>query len=263
MASSGPRNSRDKRAGRSRNSRKPANKPQLQPPFSRSIVCTPLRLAVGHAFTADYTRQVKKEDRTLSDTLCQCGASTNSILSKSRCNAAFVNVLRLSSRQPSYLLHCHLLPFPGNDHPNTPSSLTTDALASDAWREGRTTATPHHALALQKLPVRSGRISLQLMLFLQRERCILIMSARVRQTAYFVRAGATRALIEHEFGAFRAREGAFKHISTRKHFPYPSPARRLQGETWLRRGLGTPQELARFRNFWEGMVHGRVSIMSW
>ena len=41
-------------------------------PPSRSTFCTALRLAVGHSFTAEYTRRFKKEFDPL-DVICECG----------------------------------------------------------------------------------------------------------------------------------------------------------------------------------------------
>lgn len=41
-------------------------------PPSRSSFCTALRLAVGHTFTAEYTRRFKREFEPL-DVICECG----------------------------------------------------------------------------------------------------------------------------------------------------------------------------------------------
>ena len=45
---------------------------KAKPPPSRSTFCTALRLAVGHAFTAEYTRRFKREFEPL-DVICECG----------------------------------------------------------------------------------------------------------------------------------------------------------------------------------------------
>ena len=48
-------------------------------PHSRSTFCTALRLAVGHSFTAEYTRQFKKDFDPL-DVICGCGEEERTLL---------------------------------------------------------------------------------------------------------------------------------------------------------------------------------------
>ena len=45
---------------------------KAKPPPSRSTFCTALRLAVGHSFTAEYTRRFKGNFEPL-DVICECG----------------------------------------------------------------------------------------------------------------------------------------------------------------------------------------------
>ena len=48
-------------------------------PPSRSSFCTALRLAVGHSFTAEYTRHFKKDFEPL-DVICECGDGERTLL---------------------------------------------------------------------------------------------------------------------------------------------------------------------------------------
>ena len=48
-------------------------------PPSRSTFCTALRLAVGHSFTAEYTRRFKKDFQPL-DVICECGQEERTII---------------------------------------------------------------------------------------------------------------------------------------------------------------------------------------
>jgi hypothetical protein len=52
---------------------------KAESPPSRSTFCTALRLAVGHSFTAEYTRRFKKDFEPL-DVICECGYEERTLL---------------------------------------------------------------------------------------------------------------------------------------------------------------------------------------
>ncbi|KAI9431032.1 hypothetical protein BJY52DRAFT_1423194, partial [Lactarius psammicola] len=86
------------------------------------------------------------------------------------CDAAFVDVFRLSSHQPPRLFLCHLLSCPDSACSNTPSSHTTDALVLRCAAGRQDHCDPRHGLALRHGIVWVDTIPATFALWLEYER---------------------------------------------------------------------------------------------